>query len=94
MFFSRSQLKWDLNEVRRDQNLPVAEKVTELVLEFFNLLKDQPMKMQFRKVDGSQISHHASMNYYYRPEKLENMCCYEFYSEINFITRTMAQEKK
>lgn len=49
------QLKWDLNEVRRDQNLPVAEKVTELVLEFFNLLKDQPEEIQMQWV-GAEIS--------------------------------------
>ena len=36
--------------------------------------------------------HHPSMHYFYRPEALENMCCYDFFSEINFVTKSAAKK--
>ena len=51
------------------------------------------MVMTFRNIGDSQKYFHASMHYAYRPQKMEDMCFYEYYSKIEFTSMTKATEE-
>jgi len=57
------------------------------------LTKDEKMVMTFRNIGDSQKCFHASMHYAYRPQKMEDMCFYEYYSKIEFTSKTKATEE-
>ena len=57
------------------------------------LIKDEKMVMTFRNIGDSQKCFHASMHYAYRPQAMEKMCFYQYYSQIEFMNRATATKE-
>ena len=58
-----------------------------------NYVKDQNMVMTFKKIGGKQVVFHAAMNYYYRSQKQNSTCFYEYFSDMYFMTETEAKNQ-
>ena len=58
-----------------------------------NFIKDNNMVMKFQKINGKQVPVHDCMNYIYRAKEFEDTCFYQFFQEMNFISKSMAEKE-
>jgi hypothetical protein len=56
------------------------------------ILQQKDMVMGFREVNGTQIPFHKAMHYPLRPLLMEAMCSYEFFRDVEFLSRTQAEK--
>ena len=56
-----------------------------------NMLEDKPVLMKFRSVNGRQVPYNHAMAYLHRPNEMEDMCSYEFYSRCTTMSRSQAE---
>jgi hypothetical protein len=49
--------------------------------------------MRFRNIGGKQVCFHRTMNYLYSKIAFENSCLHEFFSEIDFTTRSRVKKE-
>lgn len=58
------------------------------------ILQEKDTVMNFRRgVDGKQIPFHRAMHFLFRPRAMENMCSYEFFQKMEFVSRTAAKRE-
>ena len=57
-------------------------------------LLDMPLTMRFkRSCNGRRMAFHECMHYLFRPQEMENMCCYAFYQDIQFVSNSEAKKE-
>ena len=57
-------------------------------------LLDMPLTMRFkRSCNGKRMAFHECMHYLFRPQEMENMCCYAFYQDIEIVSDSEAKKE-
>ena len=60
------------------------------------ILKQESMVMRFHMIRGKQVTVHQAMHYCFRSPKMEKLCMYEYFRDIEFVpksaVRTTGQE--
>jgi hypothetical protein len=52
------------------------------------ILKQESVIMRFHIIDGIKVAVHQAMHYWFRPKEMENLCMYEYYRDVEFVTKS------
>jgi hypothetical protein len=58
------------------------------VLAMDKILKQESVVMRFHIIDGIKVAVHQAMHYCFRPKKMENLCMYEYYRDVEFVAKS------